>query len=96
MTVDSGEPRDPMYIRPQRQRSVLLVVPIVVGLVILLWLGILLSRSQVVQEDVLVCNGTDCTWFPSWVIDEGTIPQNCRWVKNSALPTHWQCGLVTR
>lgn len=88
MTVEG--PRDPMY-RPSKGRYYgwyLLALLLVVTAVLLLMSTRLLPREDL--EEVLVCNGADCSWFPSEHISDD-MSSYCTWTEITRRPPHWAC-----
>ena len=93
-----------MFTPPTRKWWVLFLL-ILAAILITMMIWIAIEVTHIVQGqdneqelgNSLVCNGADCSWFPTSVVNDVGISDRCDWVYQTlTLPSHWDCGEYTR
>ena len=100
--------QSPMYTPPTRKWWVpFLIILAAILVAMLIWIAIEvvdIVQGQVQSQEQgqelgnsLVCNGADCSWFPTSVVNDMGISDRCDWIYQTlTLPSHWDCGEYTR
>ena len=91
-----------MFTPPTRKWWVpFLIILAAILVAMLIWIAIevvdIVQGQEQGQVQELVCNGADCMWFPTTVVNDVGISDRCDWVHQTlTLPSHWDCGEYTR